>query len=97
MNNTKAHEFAAKLNDDGTRFETNAGLSFDDLIGIMGASTSYYKNRGDEDSQYSEQNASDHVDGDIIAYTFSDDSKIILVGPAWDVYEDNGWGINLPE
>ena len=84
---TQAEIFSDKLD------QKYDGEAFESLIGEMGADIRYYTSRGSEDGELTEQNSSDHVDGDVILYTFDDDSMIVLAGPSWDIYD----GIELPE
>lgn len=86
---TAAEQFAAALGDDGQNFETDNGISFDNLAEQMGATLMYsareYADDIDNTMTYVDGFESSHISGDPIRYAFPDGSAIVLAGEAWDI------------
>ena len=87
---TTAEIVAARLGDDGQKWETDDGVDFEVLMDqyhcriIYGQSGSV---RNYESGQYETQEVSqsDYISGDPIRYLFDDGSAIVFSGQAWDI------------
>lgn len=82
---TIAEQFAALLGNDGQVFETQDGLSFDELADKMGAIVTYSKRDYSSGTlKYVDGFENDHVCGDPVQYQFTDGSAVVVAGDAWD-------------
>lgn len=83
---TLAEQFASALYDDGQCFETDEGVTFEELIDQMDAVVTY-SSRGYTDGtlQYVDGTCCGHIHGDPIRYEFSDGSAVVEAGDAWDI------------
>lgn len=84
--NTLAEQFASALYDDGQCFETDVGVTFEELIDRMGATVTYAsREHTDGVIQYADGTRYGHIHGDPIRYEFSDGSAVVEAGGAWDI------------
>lgn len=83
---TKAEKVASFLNDDGTKFETENGLTLDDLALKYGAKKQCVEPVGKD--EYRGVPCSHITSRTIVRYKFSDGSAIVVAGDAWDFEGD---------
>jgi hypothetical protein len=84
---TIAQDFAARLGNDGQRWETHDGVSFADLIEQLGATTTF------SSRQYDVYGGRYYIDGwrggwfsgDPVRHEFADGSAIVEMGDGWDI------------
>lgn len=84
---TIAERFSAELDNDGQRWETEDGTSFEELARRMGAVKTYgarYYGPGGN-TGYMDGTPDSHFAGDPVRYEFRDGSAVVQAGPAWDI------------
>ena len=86
---TQAEVFAELFHRNGTVFETDAGITMDQMFESSGVNPEYSRrvyDRDDHEGGYRLQSgyACTHISGDPIRYEFSDGSCIVVAGEAWD-------------